>query len=741
MLVAHCFHEPRACKADARGRWHKMDATGIIRVLQVVVSGGEIGVVDVPAPAVGPGQVLVRTSHSLVSAGTESASIGRGGRRENLLLRAIRNPALVAKVIDRASTHGVRNTAELVHGRFTTDQAIGYSCAGTVVEAGPGAERFRAGDRVACAGAGYANHAAYNTVPENLVAPVPGTVSFEEAAFGTLGAIALQGVRRCAPGLGDRVAVLGLGLLGQLTCQLLRANGAVVIGADLRADRVRRARAGGLAQAFATGEVDFAQGVLGHTAGRGADAVIVTAAASDPGLLNTACEACRRKGRLVLVGDVPIRIARDRIYAKELDLLISTSYGPGRYDPEYEEAGHDYPFAYVRWTENRNLEEVLRLIADGALDVRGLIDARYSVEDAPVAYRRLAEEPRPIGILLEYPEAAAAPAQQALASTAPRRATSAGRATRFGVAVVGYGSYFRGVLLPLLKQHPGFELVSACARSGLSVRHAVEKDGFARGTTSFAELLADPDVHVVYVATRHDLHYAFARAALEAGKEVFVEKPMTLVSAEGEELAALAAERGRLLSVGFNRRFSPHAARLKELLGSLAGPKTMLYRVNAGPLPDGHWLLDPVQGGGRLLGEGVHFFDFLAWLAGAEPVRVESLAPPARSRDEAIVSLQFADGSVGALVYAGSGSPALGKERVEVFCGGASFVLDDYRRLLVNGVGGKGLETRLMEKGQREQLDNLFGALRGVVDLGVTAPDGVRATWCAERALASAQGS
>lgn len=708
-------------------------------MLQVVVSGGGIQVVEVPAPALGPGTVLVRTSHSLVSAGTESTVVGKGGRRESLLLRAIRNPALVAKVIERVSTHGVRSTTDLVRERISNDQPIGYSCAGTVVEVGPGAERFRVGDRVVCCGAGYANHATLNAVPQNLVAALPDAVSFEEGAFATLGAIALQGVRRCAPALGDRVAVLGLGLIGQITCQLLRASGAVVIGADIRPDRVRRARDGGVTEVFSTAEMDFAQGVLSRTDGRGADAVIVTAAAADPGLLNKSCEACRRKGRVVLVGDVPIRIARDRIYAKEIDFLISTSYGPGRYDPEYEEKGRDYPFAYVRWTENRNLGEVLRLIAAGSLDVRALIDARYPVDEAPAAYRRLAEEPRPIGILLEYPDAAGGEPAATRAWTAPRRARSGERHTGFGVGVVGYGSYFRSVLLPLLQKHGGFRLVSVCARTGLSVRHAVEKDGFVRGSTDYRELLADPEVDLVYVATRHDLHYPVARAALEAGKAAFVEKPMTLASAEGRQLAELAAERGRLLTVGFNRRFSPHAVRLKELLGAMGGPKTMFYRVNAGSLPAGHWLLDPVEGGGRLLGEGVHFFDFLAYLAGAEPVRVESLAAPGRARDEAVVSVQFADGSVGALGYAGSGSPALGKERLEVFCGGASFVLDDYRRLLVHGAGGKGLETRFVEKGQAEQLENLFGALRGEVDLGATAQDGVRATWCAEQALASAQ--
>lgn len=702
-------------------------------MLQVVVAAGEIRVVDVPAPALGPGGVLVRTTHSLISAGTELAGIGSGGRSESLLVKAVRNPALVRKVLDRARADGVRSTAELVKDRIATERPLGYSCAGTVSGVGPGVEDLRTGDRVACAGAGYASHAELNVVPRNLVVPVAESVALEEAAFATLGAIALQGVRRCAPALGDRVAVIGLGLIGQITWQLLRAAGAVLLGTDPRPERVERANALGGGQAFSSGEGDLAERVRERTGGAGADAVIVTAATLDPGLLGRACDACRPKGRVVIVGDVPIRVPREKIYAKELDLLISTSYGPGRYDRSYEEQGRDYPFAYVRWTENRNLQEVVRLIAERKLDVRSLVDQRFPVADAPAAYLRLSEEPRPIGILLEYP--AGEPKRESRLVAPLRRAAKPAPASR-GVGVVGYGSYFRGVLLPLLRIHPGFRLESVCARSGLTVRRAVEKDGFARGTTDFRELVRHAEVDVVYVATRHDLHYAVARAAVEAGKAVFVEKPMTLSSEEGRALLGQVERSGTLLTVGFNRRFSPHAVQLKRLLVPLGGPKTMVYRVNAGPLPPDHWLLDPAEGGGRLLGEGVHFLDFLAFLAGAEPARVQSLSPLGRPRDEAVVSLGFADGSVGTLVYAASGSPRAGKERVEVFAGGASFVLDDFRKLVVHGVPAKGLTTRTVEKGQREQLENLFRALRGEADLGVTAEDGLRATWCAEQALA-----
>jgi predicted dehydrogenase/threonine dehydrogenase-like Zn-dependent dehydrogenase len=714
-------------------------AESVRTLLQVAVSGGEIRVVDVPEPALRDGALLVRTSHSLISVGTESSALGSGGRQEALLLKAVRNPALVRKVIDRVSTHGVQATAELVRSRVSSEQALGYSCAGVVTEVAPDVSRFRPGDRVACCGAGYASHAAVNVVPQNLVARLAEGVSFEEGAFGTVGAIALQGVRRCAPGLGDRVAVVGLGLIGQLTAQLLRAAGAVVIGSDLRRDRVERAKSLGMQDGFAADERDLVAGVVERTDGAGADAVIVTAAGGDPGLLNRSFDACRKKGRVVLVGDVPIRVHRDKIYKKEIDFLISTSYGPGRYDPEYEEKGHDYPFAYVRWTEGRNLEEVVRLIGEGGMKVRPLVDAIEPIERAGEAYASLHSDRRPIGVLLDYhlPEVPAEFPVRSRSYHPVRRATTAATAPGvFRAGVIGYGSYFRGSLLPLLRAHRGFRLSAVCSRSGLTVRGAVEKDGFEGGTTDYRELLRDPDVDVIYVATRHDLHFPIAEAAVEAGKHVFVEKPMTLTSVEGRALVELVAEKETLLTVGFNRRFSPHARELKERLGSVAAPKTILYRVNAGPLPADHWLLDPKEGGGRLLGEGVHFFDFLAFLTGAEPVAVRASAPGGRSRDEATVTIAFSDGSVGTVLYSGSGSPSAGKERVEVFAGGEALILDDFRVLELHGARARRLKTGKVEKGQREQLENFYRALRGEEPLGVTARDGLRATWCAEAAIA-----
>ncbi len=695
---------------------------------------GEIRVVDVPEPALQPGGILIRTSHSLISAGTESAGIG-SGKQESLVMKAIRNPQLVRKVIDRISSHGLQNTVDLVKGRLSSEQVTGYSCAGVVLDVAPDVMRFRPGDRVACCGVGFANHAAINFVPQNLAARIPDAVSFEEAAFGTLGAIALQGVRRCAPSIGDRVVVVGLGLLGQLTVQMLRASGCVTIGVDVKDDRIQLATRLGMHSGFNVSQRDFATGVMERTEQRGADAVIVTAGGGDPALLNKAFEACRRKGRVVLVGDVPIRIQRDKIYKKELDFFISTSYGPGRYDSEYEEKGHDYPFGYVRWTEGRNLEEVLRQISAGLLPVRELIDAVYPVEKAPEAYASLASDKRPIGVILDYKLAAETTPR--ITTYAPARAASPrSKSDAIHVGVVGYGGYFRAMLFPLIKAHAGFSLTSVCGRTGLTVRGAVEKDGFLRGCTDYREMLSDPAIEVVYIATRHDLHYPIARAAIEAGKSVFVEKPMTMTAQQGEELAKMVEQKKALLTVGFNRRFSPHAALLKRLLTRIAGPKNIIYRVNAGSLPPEHWLLDPVQGGGRILGEGVHFFDFMSFLAAAEPTAVHSTSPAGKKRDEAVAVVEFGDGSIGTLIYTGDGAGGAGKERVEVFAGGASFILDDFRSLDVWGIDSKGLKTPKIEKGQKEQLQNFYDALRGQGELGVTAWDGYRATLCAEWAIA-----
>ena len=589
---------------------------------------------------------------------------------------------------------------------------------------------------MACAGAGYANHAAVNVVPRNLVARIPDGVSFEEAAFVTLGAIALQGVRRAEPGLGDRVAVLGLGLLGQITAQMLKAAGAVVIGVDVRPDRVARAQALGLDPGFTVAERDFVAGVLERTDGRGADAVIVTAAGGDPGLLNKAFEACRRKGRVVLVGDVPIRIQRDKIYKKEIDFLISTSYGPGRYDAAYEEKGQDYPFGYVRWTEGRNLEEVLRQVAAGSLRVKPLVDATHGVEDAGEAYASLAAENRPIGILLDYHLEAAAAAPRAVSTArfaAPRR--------RPGRHVRRRGGRLRRVLpLDATAAAQGAPRLPA----GLGLRpqrtHRPRRRRERRLREGHDGLPRGPRRPRGRGRLRGDAPRPPLRGRPRGGGRG--QGSIRREADDDDRGRRAGARRGRRAprdapDRGFQPPLlAPRRGGLKELLDPIASTDRIVYRVNAGALPPEHWLLDPVEGGGRLLGEGVHFFDMLRFLAGADPVRVRSVSPAGKERDEAHRRHRVRGRLDRHRRLHGRRRSGLGKERIEVFAGGASFVLDDYSSLAVHGLGKDGLKTRTVEKGQKEQLENFHRALRGEASLGVTAEDGLQATWCATMAAA-----
>jgi predicted dehydrogenase/threonine dehydrogenase-like Zn-dependent dehydrogenase len=705
---------------------------------QVCLSSGQMAVLDVPPPLCGPGGVLIRTSHSLISTGTELSTTGGGGG-ESLIVKAIKNPQLVRKVWEKVGTSGVRQTMELVRSRTSSSLALGYSAAGEVVEVGSDVTGFRAGDRVACAGAGYANHAEFNFVPVNLTARVPDNVSYPEAAFATLGAIALQGVRRLSPTLGEQVVVVGLGLIGQIAAQLLRLSGCRVFGADLLPSRVGLARDLGMDAGLRGPEEDVGAAVDAWTGGVGADGVLVCATGGDLGLLNRSFDLCRRKGRVVLVGDVPIRIARDRIYKKELDFLISCSYGPGRYDRDYEEHGLDYPLPYVRWTEGRNLEEVLRLMGTGGLKVEPLVGRTFPVEQAVDAYQSLQSGERPVAVLLDYglPERPAAPAERSVAVAVAPRAAKSGR-VRLGV--IGAGGFFKAVHLPILQKHEGFEVASIASRTGLQLRDLALRHGVPAITTDPEEVLRDPSIEAVLIATRHNLHAPLVLRAIAAGKHVFVEKPLALTTADCDQIVDAVDASGLVLTVGFNRRFSPHAIKAKALLDQSREPKVIVYRVNAGALPPEHWLRDPVEGGGRLVGEGVHFFDFMRWLAGADPVDVVARSVTrndAPDPDNVAVAVSFADGSLGTLVYVSGGNSALGKERVETSGAGRSIVIDDYRSLEVFGVSGAGQKSRVIEKGHTGILDNFHQAIRGQAPIGITARDGRWATWCAERATAA----
>ncbi|HYN85330.1 MAG TPA: bi-domain-containing oxidoreductase [Pyrinomonadaceae bacterium] len=672
---------------------------------------GEVTVADVPAPAAREGRVLVRTAASLISAGTERMAVELG--RKSLLGKARERPDLVRQVIKKAQAEGLESTVNAVRAKLDASNALGYSAAGRVIAVGRGAEEFGAGERVACAGAGAASHAEVLSVPKNLCARLPDGVDFEAGAFATLGAIALQGVRLAEPTLGEAVVVIGLGLLGQLTVQLLRANGCRVFGVDLDETRVALARTLGADDGAVTGG-DVKRKVFEWSRGRGADAVVITAATRSDEPVELAGEVSRLKGRVVAVGLVGMNVPRKVYYERELTLKVSMSYGPGRYDPEYEERGHDYPLPYVRWTEGRNLEAFLDLVAAGSVRVAPLVTHRFPVEEGGRAYQLISGESKEpyLGVVLNYDtgrelETRAGAATRAAVGESAAVINRGGRALRVGF--VGAGSYAQKFLLPNFKAR-GAEFVSIATAAGVTARDVGRKYDFARLASDADEVIEDPDVGLVVVATRHDTHAALARRALEAGKHVFVEKPLALDDAELDEVLGAARAGEALLMVGFNRRFSPHAAAAREFFKDRRAPLSILYRVNAGRVPRTSWIQDPREGGGRIVGEVCHFVDLMQFWTGAPPVRVyaERVASDNREsvdEDSVFVTLRFADGSNGGVAYLAEGDRALAKERVEIYGEGRTFVLEDFRAAATYA-GGRERRTRLrsQDKGQRDEI-------------------------------------
>jgi predicted dehydrogenase len=675
---------------------------------------GTVQVIDIAAPALRPGTILVRNAFSVVSPGTERSTVRAA--RDSYVKTARARPDLVRRVLDTVKREGVLAAYRKVQAKLSEPQALGYSSAGTVVAVGPGTEdHFRVGDRVSCCGHGVASHAELICVPTNLAALVPDGVSLEDAAFATLGAIALHGVRLAEPQLGGRYAVIGCGILGLFTTQLLRAHGGGVAAFDLDADLVARARALGAEAGLAGGTDDQVQAALAFTGGLGVDAVLVTAASPSDAPMVAAAAMSRERARIVAVGLVPFGLPREIAYAKELELRISRSYGPGRYDPRFEEQGLDYPAGYVRWTETRNLEAFLQSIGEGRVSIAPLVTHRYEIDEAPAAYDMLVagEGARPLGIVIKYPEDArtVAPPASTRVSSAPQ--TVGPVAGDVGIGFIGAGAFARGVLLPLFRNSAETVLRRVVTSHGLTAFDAQRKFGFEQAGTDPAEVLADPSIPLVCIATRHDAHAGLVVAALRSGKHVFVEKPLAL---DDEQLAAVEealAASSAVLLVGFNRRFAPLAFAMKRALDG-RGPIAVAYRVNAGPLPAGHWLNDPDVGGGRMIGEGCHFVDFLSFLTGdAAIVSVEARCV-GRTRgpaEDVALQIGFADGSVGQILYTAKGDPRLGKERIEAHAGGLSAVLDDFRSLDVTS-GGKTRKQHGGGKGHAEEIAALIAAVK-----------------------------
>jgi predicted dehydrogenase/threonine dehydrogenase-like Zn-dependent dehydrogenase len=716
---------------------------------------GEITIEEVPAPMLLPGCVLVRIAASVVSAGTERASAEFAGK--SLLQKAQARPDLVREVIGKMQRDGIFSALQAVRSRLDQPQAPGYSSAGTVIAVGEGVSDLQPGARVACAGAGFAVHAEIACVPRLLVAKIPeageawsrvGTaalgrpsraqlgsdhspqqqsgVSYEEAAFGTVGAICLHGIRTAEVALGDRVAVMGLGLLGQITVQLLKAAGCRVFGMDPLQQRADLAIGSG-AEAVSTSAREFRDLCFQKTGGVGVDSVLITAETQSSEPVNLAAELARDRAIVVAVGTVGMDLQRKLYYEKELDFRISRSYGPGRYDVAYEQKGRDYPIGHVRWTETRNMEAFLQFIADGKLNLPLLITHRFPMEQATRAYDLITGttgEPF-LAALLTYasaePESGSPPNLQGRISVGAPVTTSAS-ASSVGLGVLGAGSFAQNALLPALKAISGVSFIGVCNATGPRSRKAAEKFGFSYCSNSEAELLQDPKIKAVVIATRHNLHASQSLAALRAGKAVFCEKPLCLN--EGE-LAALVCATSKsasadtpLLMVGFNRRFAPMAIQMKRFLSEVHEPLAIHYRVNAGYIPSDHWVNDPEQGGGRILGEVCHFVDFLCFLAGACPIEVQAQTVGnlgQYSQDNVVASLKFANGTLGTISYLANGDKSVPKERVEVFGGGSVAILEDFRRLELVRNGHKQIVRArwAQDKGHKAEMQAFVDALIG----------------------------
>lgn len=687
---------------------------------QLLLKQGAARLEEVPAPLVGSRHILVRVEYSCVSVGTEAASVVQAA--EPLYKRALKHPEKIKRAFDMVREQGLSRTIERIRGTLAAGQPTGYSAAGVVVAVGEQVDAFKVGDRVACAGAGIANHAQIINVPVNLAVLVPQPLPTLQAATVTLGAIALQGVRRTAPTLGETIVVVGLGVLGQLAVQLFKANGCRVIGVDPDARRLEIARQCGMDLGIDPTQDDQVARITWMTEGLGADAVVITAASASSELISLAMRACRKKGRVVLVGDVGLDIKREDFYRKELDFFISTSYGPGRYDASYEEEGQDYPLAYVRWTENRNMEAYLELLAQGKVNLQALLPEVVDLADAEALYVRLAQgNDRPLLALLRYPTDGQPEQARSLMLRAP-----AGNPGKVRVAVIGAGGFAQGMHLPnLIKLREHYEIRWVVSRTGSSAKAAATQFGASFAGTDYREVLADPDVDLVLIATRHHLHAALVKEALDAGKHVLVEKPLAL---QEDELAAVeaffaATEAGPkpLLMTGFNRRYAPGIASIKAALQGRVAPLMISYRMNAGYLPPEHWVHGP-EGGGRNIGEACHIYDLFAFLTDAEPVTVEataigSSAGGIRRNENFSATIRYSDGSVATLLYTSLGSASHPKERMDIYTDGKVLSLDDYRAVTVAGESAKRWAATTPQKGQLEELQALAEAIRaGALD-------------------------
>ena len=684
----------------------------IYEVKQILQSlkTGETEVANIPVPSARRGQLLIKTTHSLVSAGTERMLVEFG--KAGWIEKARQQPDKLRMVLDKIKTDGLQPTLQAVFNKLDQPLPLGYCNVGRIGEIGKGVAGFEVGDRVISNG----KHAEVVSVPINLCAMVPDNVSDEEASFTVLGAIALQGIRLVQPTLGETVVVTGLGLIGLVTVQLLRAHGCRVLGLDFDKDKLKLASQFGAEVVDLAAAQDPVKAAELYSRGRGVDAVIVTAATKSSEPLHQAALMCRKRGRIVLVGVTGLELSRDDFFKKELTFQVSASYGPGRYDPNYEDKGQDYPVGFVRWTEQRNFEAVLDMMSDGRLNVKPLISHHFDIAEAEKAYELVGGGGGPsLGILLRYPGLEITPAARTvslregvqIAGASAHKSEGATAAQKCGVSFIGSGNYATAVLIPAFKA-AGAHLHTVASSAGVSGVHAGRKFGFDETTTDSNRLFSDAATNVVVITTQHDSHARFVLQALEAGKHVFVEKPLCLTLDElveiqsAYETACAQHSPSPVVMVGFNRRFAPQVQKMKQLLNGATGPKAFIMTVNAGAIPADHWTQDPDSGGGRIIGEACHFIDLLRFLAAAPIIGWQRMDMDGPTRDTVSIQLSFADGSVGTVHYFANGSKAFPKERLEVFAAGRVLQLDNHRKL--TGFGWPGFTKMNLwrqDKGQK----------------------------------------
>jgi predicted dehydrogenase/threonine dehydrogenase-like Zn-dependent dehydrogenase len=655
---------------------------------QVVFKKGSAMVIDTEPSPLENGTVLVELRASCISPGTEMSSLNASGK--TLIEKAKAHPDKLKRSLARMKTEGMLAVVQKARENQSKDRPSGYSAAGVVLGVADDVEGFQKGMRVAVAGAGYANHAEFAVIPVNLSMPIPENVSFQEASTCALGGIAMQGVRRAETSLGEIVVVIGCGAIGLLTIQLLKASGCRVVAIDMDARRLEISKKLGADATFHAAQENLPDIVVHFSDGYGVDKAIITAATDSNTLLSNAFKMCRKKGRVVLVGVIGPEFNRREMYAKELDFVISTSYGPGRYDEQYERFGNDYPYGYVRWTEKRNIEAYLKCIASGSVRLEEIIEKTFSVDEASRAFADLKEK-KLLLVTLEYAKnMEPVPEKKAYEFPIGHREWHPPKEGAIRVGIVGAGSFIQSMHIPHLKRlNDRYQVVCVCNRSGLSARQAAKHFPDCKATTRLDELLAS-GIDMVMIGTRHNTHADITKRAMEAGKAVFVEKPMCITRNEYKELCVAVDKNGAPFMIGYNRRFSPFAIRIQEKIQNRVNPLIMQYTMNAGYVPPSAWVHTP-EGGGRIIGEACHIFDLFRFLVGSSVVSisVDALKPKTASvrwDDNIVVTVKYEDGSLGTLLYTGLGSKTAPKEKMKVFCDEQLFVLDDYKKLKTYGI-------------------------------------------------------